>query len=123
VAVGQLWSFPKVKGFKVIYMAASSVGQVYKEKFIGTALIAGGMYDWRVSKRFDVKLVNLFIYAPYISYHDDLILKSPYVIVPLVGTNVAITKKFKFNVNFGGAYSIGQNVMNFTLMFGTRFAL
>ena len=123
VAVGQLWSFPKVKGLKVIYMAASSVGQVYKEKFIGTALIAGGMYDWRVSKRFDVKLVNLFIYAPYISYHDDLILKSPYVIVPLVGTNVAITKKFKFNVNFGGAYSIGQNVMNFTLMFGTRFAL
>jgi len=123
VAVGQLWSFPRVKGLKVIYMAASSVGQVYREKFIGTALIAGGMYDWRASKRIDVKLVNLFIYAPYISYHDDLILKSPYVIVPLVGTNIAITKKFKFNVNFGGAYSIGQNVMNFTLMFGTRFAL
>ena len=123
VAVGQLWSFPKVKGLKVIYMAAASVGQVYRQKFAGTAVIAGGMYDWRVSKRFDVKLVNLFIYAPYISYHDDLILKSPYVIVPIVGTNIAITKKFKFNVNFGGAYSIGQNVMNFTLMFGTRFAL
>ena len=123
VAVGQLWSFPKVKGLKVIYMAAASVGQVYRQKFAGTAVIAGGMYDWRISKRFDVKLVNLFIYAPYISYHDDLILKSPYVIVPIVGTNIAITKKFKFNVNFGGAYSIGQNVMNFTLMFGTRFAL
>jgi hypothetical protein len=67
--------------------------------------------------------MNLFIYAPYVSYYNDILLKSPYVIMPIIGTNIGITKKFKFNVNFGGAYAINENVMNFTLMFGTRLAL
>jgi hypothetical protein len=123
LAVGQMWSFPKVKNLKAIYLATGSFGNVYGEKFLGTAMIAGGMYDWKVSKRIDIKMMNLFIYAPYVSYYNDILLKSPYVIMPIIGTNIGITKKFKFNVNFGGAYAITQNVMNFTLMFGTRFAL
>lgn len=123
LAVGQMWSFPKVKNLKAIYLATGSFGNVYGEKFLGTAMIAGGMYDWKVSKRIDIKMMNLFIYAPYVSYYNDILLKSPYVIMPIIGTNIGITKKFKFNVNFGGAYAITQNVMNFTVMFGTRFAL
>jgi hypothetical protein len=123
LAVGQMWSFPKVKNLKAIYLATGSFGNVYGEKFLGTAMIAGGMYDWKVSKRIDVKMMNLFIYAPYVSYYNDILLKSPYVIMPIIGTNIGITKKFKFNVNFGGAYAIKQNVMNFTLMFGTRLAI
>lgn len=123
LAVGQMWSFPKVKNLKAIYLATGSFGNVYGEKFLGTAMIAGGMYDWKVSKRIDVKMMNLFIYAPYVSYYNDILLKSPYVIMPIIGTNIGITKKFKFNVNFGGAYAIKQNVMNFTVMFGTRFAI
>jgi hypothetical protein len=123
LAVGQMWSFPKVKNLKAIYLATGSFGNVYGEKFLGTAMIAGGMYDWKVSKRIDVKMMNLFIYAPYVSYNNDILLKSPYVIMPIIGTNIGITKKFKFNVNFGGAYAIKQNVMNFTLMFGTRLAI
>ncbi len=123
LALGQMWSFPKVKNLKAIYMATGSFGNVYGQKFLGTAAIAGGMYDWKVSKRIDIKMMNLFIYAPYVSYYNDILLKSPYVIMPIIGTNIGITKKFKFNVNFGGAYAIKQNVMNFTLMFGTRFAI
>ncbi len=123
LALGQMWSFPKVKNLKAIYLATGSFGNVYGEKFLGTAAIAGGMYDWKVSKRIDIKLMNLFIYAPYVSYYNDILLKSPYVIMPIIGTNIGITKKFKFNVNFGGAYAIKQNVMNFTLMFGTRLAI
>lgn len=123
LAIGQMWNLNKSKSLKAIYMATASFGNVYGEKFLGTAFIAGGMYDWRVHKRVDVKLMNLFIYAPYVSYYNDILLKSPYVIMPIVGTNIGITKKFKFNVNFGGAYAITENVMNFTLMFGTRFAL
>lgn len=123
LAVGQMWSFPKVKSLKVIYLATASFGNIYQESFLGTALISGGMYDWKVSKRIDVKMMGLFIYAPYVSYYNDILLKSPYVIMPIIGSNIAITKKFKFNVNFGGAYAINENVMNYTLMFGTRMAL
>lgn len=123
LAIGQMWNLNKKKSLKAIYMATASFGNVYGEQFLGTAFIAGGMYDWRVHKRVDIKLMNLFIYAPYVSYYNDILLKSPYVIMPIVGTNIGITKKFKFNLNFGGAYAINENVMNFTLMFGTRFAL
>ena len=123
VALGQMWSFPKVKNLKAIYMATSSYGNVYGTKFIGTAFIAGGMYDLKLGKRTQVKFTNLFIYAPYISYYNDMVLKSPYVIMPIVGTNIGVTKKFKLNVNFGGTYALGENVLNFTVMMGTRFAL
>ncbi len=123
LAVGQMWSFPKVKSLKLIYLATASFGNVYEEKFLGTALISGGMYDWKVSKRIDVKMMGLFIYAPYVSYYNDILLKSPYVIMPIIGSNIGITKKFKLNINFGGAYAINENVMNYTLMFGTRMAL
>ena len=121
IALGQMWTIKK--NLKVIYMATSSFGQVYQEKFLGTAFIAGGMYDWKASKRIDVKFMNLFIYAPYVSYYNDLVLKSPYVIMPIIGTNIGITKKFKLNINFGSTYAINQNIMNFTLMFGTRLAI
>ena len=123
VALGQMWSFPKVKNLKAIYMATSSYGNVYGTKFIGTAFIAGGMYDFKIGKRTQIKLTNLFIYAPYISYYNDMVLKSPYVIMPIIGTNIGVTKKFKLNVNFGGTYALGENVLNFTVMMGTRFAL
>ena len=123
VALGQMWSFPKVKNLKVIYMATSSLGNVYGTKFIGTAFITGGMYDFKIGKRTQIKLTNLFIYAPYISYYNDMVLKSPYVIMPIIGTNIGVTKKFKLNVNFGGTYALGENVLNFTVMMGTRFAL
>jgi hypothetical protein len=123
VALGQMWSFSKVKNLKAIYMATSSYGNVYGTKFIGTAFIAGGMYDFKVGKRTQIKLTNLFIYAPYISYYNDMVLKSPYVIMPIIGTNIGVTKKFKLNVNFGGTYALGEDVLNFTVMMGTRFAL
>ena len=123
IAIGQMFNFPKVKNLKAIYMATSSLGNVYGTKFIGTAFIAGGMYDFKVGKRTQIKLTNLFIYAPYISYYNDMVLKSPYVIMPIIGTNIGVTKKFKLNVNFGGTYALGENVLNFTVMMGTRFAL
>ena len=123
IAIGQMFSFPKVKNLKAIYMATSSLGNVYGTKFIGTAFIAGGMYDFKVGKRTQIKLTNLFIYAPYISYYNDMVLKSPSVIMPIIGTNIGVTKKFKLNVNFGGTYALGENVLNFTVMMGTRFAL
>lgn len=121
LALGQMWTIKK--NAKVLYLATASWGHVYQESFIGTAFITGGMYDWKIGKRFDIKMMGLFIYAPFVSYYNDIVLKSPYVIMPVVGTNVAITKKFKLNINMSGTYAIKENVLNFTVMLGTRFAL
>jgi len=84
------------------------------------ALIAGGMYDLKAGKRFDIKLMGLFVYAPYVSYYNDLVLKSPYVVLPSIGTNIGITKRFKFNINAGGAWAIKENALNYTITCGTR---
>lgn len=123
IAIGQMKSFNKIKKFKIVYMATGSFGQVYKEPFIGTALIAGAMYDWKVSKRLDVKLMNLAIYAPYVSYYNDVLLKSPFVMLPSIGTNIGITKRFKFNINAGGAWALGDDALNYTVTMGTRLLL
>ena len=123
LAVGQIRKFKKIKKLKLAYIATFTFGQVYKTKFIGTALIGGAMYDIKIHKRLDIKLTNLLIYAPYVSYYNDIVMKSPYVMLPSVGFNIGITKRFKFNINAGGAWAIKDKAMNYTVICGTRFIL
>jgi hypothetical protein len=120
ISGGQMFSFKKVKNLKVIYMATVSYGAVFRTSFLGTAVIAGGMYDLRVGKRLDIKFTDLMVYTPYVSYYNDLVMKSPYVMLPSIGVNIGITKKFKFNINAGGAWSLGQSTLNYTVTCGTR---
>lgn len=123
IAFGQMRTFKGIPKFKAVYMATASVGQVYKEDFIGTAAIAGGMYDFKIGKRVDIKLMSLFIYVPYMSYYNDILLKSPYVVLPSIGTNIGVTKRFKFNINAGGAWAIKEAALNYTITCGTRLLI
>jgi hypothetical protein len=50
-------------------------------------------------------------------------MKSPYVMLPSAGFNIGITKRFKFNINVGGAWIIKENALNYTSTIGTRFIL
>lgn len=120
LAFGQMRT---IKKFKAVYMLTASAGQIYKEPYYGSAAIVGGNRDFKIGKRVDIKTMALFVYAPFVRYYDDALLKSPFVILPIVGMNLGVTKTFKLNFNFGGAYSIGDNVLNYTLMMGTRLAL
>ena len=120
IAIGQMFSFKKVKSLKLLYMGTVSYGQVYRESFLGTALIGGATYDMKIGKRLDIKLMNLLVYAPYVSYYNDVVLKSPYVMLPSIGTNIRITKKFKFNINAGGAWDLKTSALNYTVTCGAR---
>jgi len=120
IAVGQMFTFKKPKSLKLIYMGTVSYGQVYRESFLGTALIVGATYDMKIGKRLDIKLMNLMVYAPYVSYYNDVVLKSPYVMLPSIGTNIKITKKFKFNINAGGAWDLKTSALNYTVTCGAR---
>jgi hypothetical protein len=123
IAAGQMFSFQKVPKLKAVYMGTVSYGHIFKEQFIGTAVIAGLMYDLSIAKRFDIKLMNLFVYAPYVSYYNDIVLASPYVMLPSIGTNVRISKRFKFNVNAGGAWDLKTSALNYTVTMGTRIMI
>ena len=123
VAFGQMKTFKKVKKLKLVYMGTLSMGKVFKEGFIGTAVIVGGMYDLKVHKRLDVKFTNLVVYSPYVSYYNDVLMKSPFVVLPSVGINLGITKRFKLNINVGGAWQVGQSALNNTITLGTRLLL
>ena len=120
VAFGQVRNIRKVK---VVYMAAGSFGHVYREKLIGTSLIAGGMYDFKLGKAIGVKLTSLLVYSPYMQYYNDVLLKSPLVVLPSIGTNISLTKTFKININFGGAYQVNSGALNYTMIIGSRIAL
>jgi hypothetical protein len=120
IAIGQMFSFKKPKSLKLLYMGTVSYGNVYRESFLGTALIAGATYDMKIGKRLDIKLMNLLVYAPYVSYYNDVVLKSPYVMLPSIGTNIRITKKFKFNINAGGAWDLKTSALNYTVTCGAR---
>ena len=123
IAAGQMYSFKKVKSLKFVYMGTVSYGHIFREQFIGTAVIAGAMYDLKVGKRFDIKLMTLMVYAPYVSYYNDIVLASPYVMLPSIGTNLKLTKKFKFNINAGGAWDLKTAALNYTVTCGTRIMI
>jgi hypothetical protein len=122
VTVGQIRNFKKSK-LKVVYLGAFSYGKMYQETLVGSALMFGGMWDKKINNRFDLKLSNIFVYAPFVRYYDDLVLKSPYVMLPTVGLNVGLSSKFKLNLNVGGSYAITEKVMNYTIQTGTRIIL
>jgi len=123
LAGGQMFTFPKIPRLKVLYMGTVSYGFIYREQFIGTAVIAGAMYDMKLGKRIDIKLMNLMVYSPYVSYYNDLVLQSPYVMLPSIGTNIGITKRFKFNINGGGAWDLKTAALNYTVTCGTRLLI
>jgi hypothetical protein len=104
-------------------MASASYGHIYKQQLIGTSLIAGAMYDFKIAKVIGVKLTSLLVYSPYMQYYNDLLLKSPFVILPSIGTNVSLTKNFKINLNLGGAYQVGTGALNYSFIVGSRIAL
>lgn len=123
IAFGEMWNIGKKKKLKAVYMLTASYGKVYEESFVGTAVIGGGMYDFKITKRVDVKLMGLYVYAPYVGYYNDILLKSPHVVLPIVGMNLGITKRFKINLNGGGAWALNENTLNYTIMMGTRLLL
>lgn len=123
IAAGQMFTFQKVPNLKAVYMGTVSYGQIFREEFLGTAAIAGLMYDLKIGKRFDIKLMNLFVYAPYVSYYNDIVLASPYVMLPSIGTNLRISKRFKFNINAGGAWDLKTAALNYTVTMGTRIMI
>jgi hypothetical protein len=123
IAGGQMLTFQKIPKLKVVYMGTVSYGFIFREQFIGTAAIAGAMYDMKIGKRIDIKLMNLFVYAPYVSYYNDIVLASPYVMLPSIGTNIGITKRFKFNINGGGAWDLKTAALNYTVTCGTRLLI
>jgi hypothetical protein len=120
VAFGQVVNWA---GLKLVYMASGSYGHIYKQKLIGTSVIVGAMYDFKIAKVIGVKLTNLLVYSPYMQYYNDLLLKSPLVLLPSIGTNVSITKNFKLNLNLGGAYQVGTGALNYSFIVGSRIAL
>ena len=120
VAFGQLRNLNQMK---IIYMVSGSFGHVYQQKLIGTSLIVGGMYDFKIAKVIGVKLTSLFVYSPYMQYYNDVLLKSPLVLLPSIGTNVSITKNFKINLNLGGAYQVKTGALNYSFIVGSRIAL
>ena len=123
VSGGYMQSFKRIKQLKMVYMGTASYGQVFRTKFLGTAVIVGGMMDVKVGKRLAIKLTDLMVYSPYVSYYNDIVMQSPYVMLPSIGVNIGITKKFKFNINGGGAWSLGQSTLNYTITSGMRLMI
>lgn len=121
LALGQMWTIKK--NVKAVYMLTGSYGNVAETPFVGTAAIAGGMWDVKIKKSIDIKILCLYVYAPYVSYYNDILLKSPHVVMPIVGTNFGVTKRFKINLNVGGAWALNENALNYTVMMGTRMLL
>ena len=121
-AFGQMRSFKKVKPLKLVYMGTVSFGHVYKEMFLGTAVIGGGSYDLKVHKRLDLKFMGLAVFVPYMSYYQDVVVKSPIVLIPSMGANIGISKKFKLNINIGSTIQSGA-ALNYTITTGTRLIL
>ena len=120
VAFGQVVNWA---GIKLVYMASASYGHIYKQQLIGTSAIVGAMYDFKIAKVIGVKLTSLLVYSPYMQYYNDLLLKSPLVVLPSIGTNISLTKNFKINLNLGGAYQVGTGALNYSFIIGSRIAL
>ena len=61
LAFGQMRMFKKIKSLKILYMGTVSVGHVQKEFFVGTAVITGGMYDFKIPSCLYLIIIPCFL--------------------------------------------------------------
>lgn len=113
----------KFRSFKAVGVIAGALGNVYDESFSAGIAAAGGMKDGAITPRLNYRAMGIVVYAPYVKYYKDLVLKSPVVVVPNAGFTYKFTKTFQSTLTVGCAYSVQANVLNFTAVVGAKLAL
>lgn len=112
----------KLSGMAGLNFTAGTLG---KTGFTNLSAVGGGFYMFRPSQKITGTLLVLGIYSPFTQFYEGKWWDSGLLLVPFSSWDLAITKKFKYNISFSGVYQPGNNggIFNYQILTGGKIAL
>ena len=118
-----MYAFKQSKYLTTLMGTNFSVGQLGDETFSNWAANVGTFTTFNGYKGFAMNLMGIAMYSPYTFFYEGQWFKGGFLFVPLTSFDFNVTKTFKFNVSTSTVYLMGEGILNFQLMTGTKMLL
>ena len=118
-----MYAFKQNKYLTTLMGTNFSVGQLGDETFSNWAANIGTFTTFNGYKGFAMNLMGIAMYSPYTFFYEGQWFKGGFLFVPLTSFDFNVTKTFKFNVSTSTVYLMGEGILNFQLMTGTKMLL
>lgn len=100
-----------------------SYGQLGDESFSNWAANMGMFTTFNGYRGFAMNLMGIAMYSPYTFFYEGQWFKGGFLFVPLTSFDFNLTNTFKLNISTSTVYLMGQGILNFQLMTGTKMLL
>ena len=118
-----MYAFKQNKYLTTLMGTNFSVGQLGDETFSNWAANIGTFTTFNGYKGFAMNLMGIAMYSPYTFFYEGQWFKGGFLFVPLTSFDFNVTKTFKFNISTSTVYLMGEGILNFQLMTGTKMLL
>jgi hypothetical protein len=118
-----MYAFKQNKYLTTLIGTNFSVGQLGEETFSNWAANVGTFTTFNGYKGFAMNLMGIAMYSPYTFFYEGQWFKGGFLFVPLTSFDFNVTKTFKFNISTSTVYLMGEGILNFQLMTGTKMLL
>jgi len=118
-----MYAFKQNKYLTTLIGTNFSYGQLGEESFSNWAANVGTFTTFNGYRGFAMNLMGIAMYSPYTFFYEGQWLKGGFLFVPLTSFDFNVTKTFKFNVSTSTVYLMGEGILNFQLMTGTKMLL
>jgi hypothetical protein len=118
-----MYAFKQSKYLTTLMGTNFSVGQLGEETFSNWAANVGTFTTFNGYRGFAMNLMGIAMYSPYTFFYEGQWFKGGFLFVPLTSFDFNVTKTFKFNISTSTVYLMGEGILNFQLMSGTKMLL
>jgi hypothetical protein len=118
-----MYAFKQNKYLTTLIGTNFSYGQLGEESFSNWAANVGTFTTFNGYRGFAMNLMGIAMYSPYTFFYEGQWFKGGFLFVPLTSFDFNVTKTFKFNVSTSTVYLMGEGILNFQLMTGTKMLL
>ena len=118
-----MYAFKQSKYLTTLMGTNFSVGQLGDETFSNWAANVGTFTTFNGYRGFAMNLMGIAMYSPYTFFYEGQWFKGGFLFVPLTSFDFNVTKTFKFNISTSTVYLMGEGILNFQLMTGTKMLL
>ena len=118
-----MYAFKQNKYLTTLMGTNFSYGQLGEESFSNWAANVGTFTTFNGYRGFAMNLMGIAMYSPYTFFYEGQWFKGGFLFVPLTSFDFNVTKTFKFNVSTSTVYLMGEGILNFQLMTGTKMLL
>ena len=100
-----------------------SFGQLGEESFSNWSANIGTFTTFNGYRGFAMNLMGIAMYSPYTFFYEGQWFKGGFLFVPLTSFDFKVTNTFKLNISTSTVYLMGEGILNFQLMTGTKMLL